>query len=131
MDFRLLWFVKCINNVFEIGTESETVKLFGETLNKDEGFLRQKFIQYLESSTINRNVNTNIFYIYTTTVKKVIKEEIEVEEERKYLNFEQNIKVIKSNRKTGFFRDDIIPTKCYSNVSRFAFKRIYKLLTHL
>eukprot|EP00102_Acyrthosiphon_pisum_P024431 XP_016661641.1 PREDICTED: uncharacterized protein LOC100570664 [Acyrthosiphon pisum] len=81
MDFRLLWFVKCINNVFEIGTERETVKLFGETLNKDEGLLRQQFIQYLESSTVNRNMNTNIFYIYTTTVKKVIKEEIEVEEE--------------------------------------------------
>lgn len=88
MDFRLLWFVKCINNVFEIGTEKETVKLFGEALNKDEGLLRQQFILYLESSTINRNMNTNIFYIYTTTVKKVIKEEIEVEEERKYFNFE-------------------------------------------
>lgn len=90
MDFRLLWFVKCINNVFEIGTERETVKLFGETLNKDEGLLRQQFIQYLESSTVNRNINTNIFYIYTTTVKKVIKEEIEVEEERMYFYFKHH-----------------------------------------
>lgn len=83
MDYRLLWFVKCINNVFEIGTEREAVNLFGDTLNKDDGLLKQQFIQYLESSTINRNVNTNIFFVYTTTVKKVIKEEIEVEEERK------------------------------------------------
>lgn len=83
MDYRLLWFVKCINNVFELGTEKETIRLFGETLNKDGGLLKQKFIQYLESSIINRNINTNIFYVYTTTVKKVIKEEIEVEEERK------------------------------------------------
>lgn len=83
MDYRLLWFVKCINNVFKIGTEREAVNLFGDTLNKDDGLLKQQFIQYLESSTINRNVNTNIFYVYTTTVKKVIKEEIEVEEERK------------------------------------------------
>lgn len=83
MDYRLLWFVKCINKVFEIGTEREAVNLFGDTLNKDDGLLKQQFIQYLESSTINRNVNTNIFYVYTTTVKKVIKEEIEVEEERK------------------------------------------------
>lgn len=83
MDYRLLWFVKCINNVFEIGTERETVNLFGETLNKDDGLLKQRFVRYLESSTIDRNVNTNIFYVYVTTVKKVIKEEIEVEEERK------------------------------------------------
>lgn len=83
MDYRLLWFVKCINNVFEIGNMKEAVNLFGETLNKDEGLLKQQFIQYLESSTINRNTNTNIFYVYTTTVKKIIKEEVEVEEERK------------------------------------------------
>ncbi|VVC32081.1 Dynein heavy chain, domain-2,Dynein heavy chain domain,Dynein heavy chain, domain-1,Dynein heavy chain, P- [Cinara cedri] len=81
MDYRLLWFVKCINNVFEIGTESETENLFMETLNKNEGLLKRQFIQFLESSTINRNINTNIFYVYITTVKKVIKEEIEVEEE--------------------------------------------------
>lgn len=85
MDYRLLWFVKCIKNVFEIGTESDTVNLFGETLNKDDGLLKRQFIQYLESSTIDRNINTNIFYVYTTTMKKVIKEEIEVEEEREYL----------------------------------------------
>lgn len=83
MDNRLLWFVKCINNVFKIGTEKETTNLFEETLNKDAGSLKKQFIQYLESSTIDRNINTNIFYIYTTTVKKIIKEEIEVEEERK------------------------------------------------
>lgn len=82
MDYRLLWFVKCVNSVFEIGTEKETVSLFGETLNKDGGLLKHKFTQYLESSAINRNINTNIFYVFTTTVKKVIKEEIEIEEER-------------------------------------------------
>lgn len=82
MDYRLLWFVKCVNSVFEIGTEKETVSLFGETLNKDGGLLKHKFMQYLESSAINRNINTNIFYVFTTTVKKVIKEEIEIEEER-------------------------------------------------
>lgn len=86
MDYRLLWFVKCINNVFEIGNVKEAVNLFGETLNKDEGLLKQQFVQYLESSTINRNTNTNIFYVYTTTVKKIIKEEIEVEEERESFN---------------------------------------------
>lgn len=83
MDYRLLWFVKCINNVFEIGTEKETVCLFGEALNKDDGLLKHQFTQFLESSIIDRNINTNIFYVYTTTVKKVIKEEIEIEEERK------------------------------------------------
>lgn len=83
MDYRLLWFAKCINNVFEIGTEKDTVNLFGKTLNKDDGLLKQRFVQYLESSTIDRNVNTNLFYVYITAVKKVIKEEIEIEEERK------------------------------------------------
>lgn len=87
MDYRLLWFVKYINNVFEIGTEKETVILFGETLNKDNGLLKRQFLRFMESSTTNRNVNTNIFYVYTTTVKKVIKEEIEVEEEREYILF--------------------------------------------
>lgn len=85
MDYRLLWFAKCINNVFEIGTESEMTNLFMETLNKDEGLLKQKFIQFFEFSSINRNINTNIIYVYTTTVKKVIKEEIEVEEEREFI----------------------------------------------
>lgn len=83
MDYRLLWFVKCINKVFEIGTEKETVCLFGETLNKDGGALKRQLVRFLETSTIDRNINTNIFYVYTTTVKKVIKEEIEIEEERK------------------------------------------------
>lgn len=87
MDYRLLWFVKCINNVFEIGTERDAVSLFGETLNKDEGFLKRQFVRYLESSTIDRNINTNIFYVYTTTVKKIVKEEIEVEEEREWTKF--------------------------------------------
>lgn len=83
MDHRLLWFGKCINNVFEIGSVKEAINLFEETLDKDGGQLKHKFIQYLESSMINRNMNTNIFYVYTTTVKKIIKEEIEIEEERK------------------------------------------------
>lgn len=83
-DYRLLWFVKCINNVFEIGTESETINLFMETINKDDGLLKRQFAQFFESPTINRNINTNIVYVYTTTVKKVVKEEIEVEEEREF-----------------------------------------------
>lgn len=94
MDFRLLWFVKCINNVFEIGTERDAVNLFGETLNRDTGLLRQ-FIQYFETSTIDRNVNTNIIYVYTTTVKKIIKEEIEVEEERKHTSILLFILILK------------------------------------
>lgn len=100
MDFRLLWFVKCINNVFEIGTEREAVKLFGETLNKDEGLLRHQFVQYLEFPTLNRNTNTNIFYVYITTVKKVIKEEIEVEEERTYFNLKYQYVLVFLNSHT-------------------------------
>jgi len=82
MDYRLLWFVKCVNNVFEIGAERDAAVLFGETLNKDDGSLKRQFARYLESSAIDRDVDTNVFYVYTTTVKKIVKEEIEVEEER-------------------------------------------------
>jgi len=82
MDCRLLWFAKCINNVFEIGAERDAVGLFGEVLNRDGALVKRRFVRLLESSTIDRNVDTNVFYAYTTTAKKIVKEEIEVEEER-------------------------------------------------
>ncbi|XP_050432866.1 uncharacterized protein LOC126840904 [Adelges cooleyi] len=55
--------------------------LLEEQLNKDDGVLRRQFVQYLECPSSVENMCKNTLYVYTSTVKKVIKEEIEVDEE--------------------------------------------------
>ncbi|XP_050548556.1 uncharacterized protein LOC126910232 [Daktulosphaira vitifoliae] len=81
MDTRIVWFVKCINNVFQIGTEIFTMNLFEEELCKNESILKNQLIQFLESPNNEENNFKNIMYVYTSVVEKVIYEEIEVEEE--------------------------------------------------
>lgn len=81
MDPRIVWFVKCINNVFQIGTEIFTMELFEEQLCRNESLLKKQFFQFLESPNNEENNFKSTLYVYTSVVQKVINEEVEVEEE--------------------------------------------------